>query len=257
MTHPLPFLPPSVPPICTFGAIGAKGTWSLLLLHRTSASNYFTRLFLCESFPRSFYLFVDALNRPEVLCFDAQPWVMLINMPSSRAQVPVPAVASSPTTSGAQGCIRCSDSVQKWFTPCSIAMLSVSALRFPVTTTTTSRESRMILKPTASTMRATAAMSLPKKRAFEWIVSYARVLMRVRDESEDPGSLNAMCPSSPIHRRKSTMLPAAWTLAPYLLRSLTRSGAFPSRMFTFQGRCPPNTLWQCGQFGKLIPAGDV
>jgi hypothetical protein len=50
-------------------------------------------------------------------------------------------------------------------------------------------------------------MSLPKKRELAMMVSYASVLMRVRDESDEPGSLNAMCPSGPMPPRNSSTPP--------------------------------------------------
>ena len=58
-------------------------------------------------------------------------------------------------------------------------------------------------------MRGTAATSFAKKRALARMVSYASVLMRVREASDEPGSLNAMCPSSPIPPRKSSIPPCA------------------------------------------------
>lgn len=96
------------------------------------------------------------------------------------------AVASSSTTMSAHGCSWSAESVQRWLTPSSIALESASALRCPVTTTITSRDSSTVATPTVSAMRGTAAMSLLKKRAFARIVSYASVLMRVRDARDEP-----------------------------------------------------------------------
>lgn len=87
-----------------------------------------------------------------------------------------------------------------------MALLSASDLRCPVTTTTTSRASRTVPTPTVRAdddiwvrrsaafkliqksipMRGTAAISLLKKRALARIVSYASVLMRVLETSDDP-----------------------------------------------------------------------
>ena len=67
-----------------------------------------------------------------------------------------------------------------------IALLRASALRSPVTTTTTSLLSRTVATPTVRAIRGTAVMSLLKKRAFTRIVSYARVLILVLDERDDP-----------------------------------------------------------------------
>lgn len=83
-----------------------------------------------------------------------------------------------------RGCI---ETVQRLRSP--MALLSASALRWPVTTTTTSRLSSTVATPTVSAMRGTAAMSLLKKRAFARIVSYASVLMRVREARDEPGVL--------------------------------------------------------------------
>lgn len=123
----------------------------------------------------------------------------------------------------------------KWLTPFSIAWLSASALRWPVTTTTTSRLSSTVCTPTVSAMRGTRETSFPKKRAFARIVSYASVLMRVRDDSDEPGSLNAMCPSSPMPPRKSSTPPNALIFASYALHSPIRSLALPFRMLTCDG----------------------
>jgi hypothetical protein len=82
-----------------------------------------------------------------------------------------------------------------WFTPPSIIWLSANALFWPVTTSTTSRASMTVWTPTVSAMRGTRERSLLKKRQLSRIVSYASVLIRVREDKDDPGSLNAMCPS--------------------------------------------------------------
>ena len=52
---------------------------------------------------------------------------------------------------------------------------------------------------------------------------------------DSPGSLNAMCPSSPIPPRKSSMPPYALIFSSYALHSLIRSFALPLRMFTCEG----------------------
>lgn len=67
-----------------------------------------------------------------------------------------------------------------------IALLKAKLFRWPVTTTTTSRDSSTVPTPTVSAIRGTAEMSLLKKRALARMVSYARVLMRVREEREEP-----------------------------------------------------------------------
>ena len=62
----------------------------------------------------------------------------------------------------------------------------------------TSLASMTVPTPTVSARVGTLLMSLSKKRALAWIVSWLRVLTRVRDTREEPGSLNATCPSGPM-----------------------------------------------------------
>lgn len=50
-----------------------------------------------------------------------------------------------------------------------------------------------------------------------------------------PGSLNAICPSSPIPPKNSSIPPHALIRASYFLHSPIRSFAFPLRMFTWEG----------------------
>ena len=62
----------------------------------------------------------------------------------------------------------------------------------------TSSASRTVPTPTVKAIVGTLFTSPPKNLAFAMIVSLARVFTRVRDTSEDPGSLKAICPSGPI-----------------------------------------------------------
>ena len=52
--------------------------------------------------------------------------------------------------------------------------------------------------PTVRAIVGTLARSLSKNRALATMVSFARVLTRVRDTNDEPGSLNAIWPSLPI-----------------------------------------------------------
>ena len=67
-----------------------------------------------------------------------------------------------------------------------IALLNARLLRCPVTTTTTSLLSMTVATPTVRAIRGTAEMSLLKKRAFARMVSYARVLILVREVKDEP-----------------------------------------------------------------------
>jgi hypothetical protein len=67
-----------------------------------------------------------------------------------------------------------------------IALLRARAFLRPVTTTTTSLASITVCTPTVNAILGTFSMSLSKKRAFAKIVSYARVLMRVREVKDEP-----------------------------------------------------------------------
>lgn len=75
----------------------------------------------------------------------------------------------------------------KWLTPFSMHCDSAIAFLLPVTTRITSRASMTVAIPTVRAMRGTAERSLLKKRALARMVSYARVLMRVRETREEPG----------------------------------------------------------------------
>ena len=67
-----------------------------------------------------------------------------------------------------------------------MALLNARLFRKPVTTTTTSLLSSTVPTPTVSAILGTASMSLLKKRALARIVSYARVLTRVREARDEP-----------------------------------------------------------------------
>jgi len=67
--------------------------------------------------------------------------------------------------------------------------------------------------PTVRAVAGTLLMSLSKKRELAIFVSVVSVLMRVRDESEDPGSLKAICPSGPIPPKNRSIPPNVLILA--------------------------------------------
>lgn len=62
----------------------------------------------------------------------------------------------------------------------------------------TSLASITVPTPTVKAIVGTFARSFSKNRALATIVSFAKVLTRVRDTSDEPGSLNAIWPSLPI-----------------------------------------------------------
>ena len=74
---------------------------------------------------------------------------------------------------------------------------------------TTCRAAMMVAKPWVRQWVGTASMSPSKKRALSIRVWRVSVLIRVRDASDDPGSLNAICPSVPIPRICRSTPPAA------------------------------------------------
>uniref|UniRef100_A0A2M4C7Q8 Putative secreted protein n=1 Tax=Anopheles marajoara TaxID=58244 RepID=A0A2M4C7Q8_9DIPT len=122
-----------------------------------------------------------------------------------------------------------------WFTPSSIALYSAKALCVPMIIIITSRASITVATPTVKACFGTLLISLPKKRAFASSVSCANVFTLVRDASEEPGSLKAMCPSGPIPPMNSSIPPACLIFSSNASHSATRSGALPSRMCTFSG----------------------
>ncbi len=81
----------------------------------------------------------------------------------------------------------------------------------------TSCASITVPTPTVSACVGTWLMSPSKNLALAWIVSRARVFMRVLDTRLDPGSLNAMWPSGPIPCKKKIIV--CETFTPLLLSS--------------------------------------
>ena len=67
----------------------------------------------------------------------------------------------------------------------------------------------MVASPWVRQWVGTASISLPKNRALSERVCAVRVLMRVREASEDPGSLKPICPSVPMPRICRSIPPAA------------------------------------------------
>ena len=87
---------------------------------------------------------------------------------------------------------------------------SARAAAWPVATIKiTFRASITVATPTVNASLGTFSESLSKKRELAMRVSCVSVLMRVREASDDPGSLNAICPSGPIPPRNRSMPPAA------------------------------------------------
>ena len=67
----------------------------------------------------------------------------------------------------------------------------------------TSLASNTVPTPTVNAICGTLLISPPKNLAFAIMVSFARVFTLVRETREEPGSLNAICPSGPIPKKKS------------------------------------------------------
>lgn len=79
-----------------------------------------------------------------------------------------------------------------------MALYRANALWDPVMSIITSFESMTVPTPTVNACLGTLEMSFPKNLAFASNVSWAKVLTRVRDANEEPGSLKAIWPSGPI-----------------------------------------------------------
>ena len=86
----------------------------------------------------------------------------------------------------------------------------------------------MVASPWVRQCVGTESTSPPKKRALSIRVCLVSVLMRVREASEDPGSLNAMCPSVPIPRICRSTPPAARIAFSYAAHAAGMSAARPS-----------------------------
>ena len=73
----------------------------------------------------------------------------------------------------------------------------------------TSRASITVPTPTVSAVLGTLFRSPSKKRLLAMMVSWVRVFWRVREVSDEPGSLKAMWPSGPTPPMNRSMPPAA------------------------------------------------
>lgn len=79
--------------------------------------------------------------------------------------------------------------------PPSTACCKARALLCPLQIIRTSLAERTVPTPTVNAVLGTLFTSLSKKREFAMIVSVVSVLIRVREDKDEPGSLNAICPS--------------------------------------------------------------
>ena len=61
--------------------------------------------------------------------------------------------------------------------------------------------------PTVKAVSGTWLISPPKKRELAIFVSRVRVFILVLDVKDEPGSLNAMCPSGPTPPRNKSIPP--------------------------------------------------
>lgn len=139
-------------------------------------------------------------------------------------------VASSSQTMQARGCCWIAETVHMCETPSSMHFASAMDLAMPIMMIKTSRASITVPTPTVSAIFGTMLRSPPKNRELATIVSYAKVLILVRDVSEEPGSLKAMCPSGPIPPKNSSIPPTRSISSSNLWHSSSRSLALPSRI---------------------------
>ena len=114
-------------------------------------------------------------------------------------------------------------------TPCCRAL----ALLYPLTIISTLLAAMTVPTPTVSAVSGTFVMSPPKNREFAILVSRVSVFILVREASDDPGSLKAICPSGPTPPRKRSMPPYEAIFSSYLRHSSSGSAALPLRMLTF------------------------
>ena len=75
----------------------------------------------------------------------------------------------------------------------------------------------------------TRSTSPPKNRALSLRVWLVNVLIRVREASEEPGSLNAICPSVPIPRICRSTPPASAMACSYASHALAQVRGQPVR----------------------------
>ena len=70
-------------------------------------------------------------------------------------------------------------------------------------------------------------------------LKYWTTVVRIKAPKDDgdflPGSLKAMCPSSPMPPKNSSIPPKDLIRSSYALHSLNRSSTVPSRIFTWDG----------------------
>ena len=80
----------------------------------------------------------------------------------------------------------------------SMQCFNALAFAWPLHTSKTSLAAITVPMPTVNACFGTKSRLPSKKRLLAWIVSVVNVLTRVLDANEEPGSLNARCPSGPI-----------------------------------------------------------
>jgi hypothetical protein len=85
----------------------------------------------------------------------------------------------------------------------------------------------------------TDSTSLSKKRALSIRVCLVSVLIRVRDANEEPGSLNAICPSVPIPRICRSTPPASRIAFSYAAHAAGMSGPARRDLRRRPERSPP------------------
>ena len=117
----------------------------------------------------------------------------------------------------------------------STSWCTASALARPDASSTRCRAAMIVARPWVRQCRGTSSTDPPKNRALSSRVCFVRVLIRVRDASDEPGSLNAMCPSVPMPRICRSTPPASAMLSSYAAQAAGRSSARPSGPCTAPG----------------------
>ena len=112
---------------------------------------------------------------------------------------------------------------------------TASALLRPVATRITCRAAMIVPSPWVRQWVGTCSMSSSKNRALSIRVWRVRVLIRVREASEEPGSLNPMWPSVPMPRICRSTPPASAIASSYCAQAAGMSVASPSGPCTAPG----------------------
>ena len=107
--------------------------------------------------------------------------------------------------------------VHIWFIPSSIPICKALALLLPSTIIKTSFASIIVATPTVKADWGTFVMSLLKNLELAMIVSSVNCFSLVLDLKDEPGSLNAIWPSTPTPPKNKSIPPTSKIFSSYLL----------------------------------------